>query len=106
LLGEPQGASVDYFALAAIVAFVLSGQPPFGDGDPATIVARQLSGKFDASLFSPPIAEWLKKAMMLNPDDRFADAAEMKEAWRTAVRAARRRERAAWWRRNAVRPKT
>lgn len=105
LLGEPQGASVDYFALAAIVAFALSGQPPFGDGDPETIIVRQMSGKFDASAFSPPIAEWLKKALMLNAEDRFADAAEMKEAWNGAVRSARRRERAAWWRRNSARPK-
>ena len=96
---------VDYFALAAIVAFALSGQPPFGDGDPETIIARQMSGKFDATVFSPPIGEWLKKAMMLNADDRYADAAEMKEAWKAAVRAARRRERAAWWRRNSTRPK-
>ncbi len=103
LLGEPQGASVDYFALAAIVAFALSGSPPFGDGDAETIVARQLSGKFDASPFSPSIAEWLKRGLMANADARFADATEMKDAWRAAVRAARRRERAAWWRRNSGR---
>jgi eukaryotic-like serine/threonine-protein kinase len=103
LLGEPQGAAVDYFALAAIVAFALSGSPPFGDGDAETIVARQLSGKFDSSPFAPSIGEWLKRALMTNADARFADAAEMKDAWRAAVRAARRRERAAWWRRNSGR---
>ena len=100
LLGEPQGASVDYFALAAIVAFALSGQPPFGDGDAGQIIARQLGGKFDVSSFSPPVGEWLTRALMTDADARFADATEMKDAWRGAVRAARRRERAAWWRRN------
>jgi len=105
LLGEPQGASVDYFALAAIVAFALSGHPPFGDGDAETIVARQLSGKFDASGFPPSIGEWLGRALMSNADARFSDATEMKEAWKAAVRAARRRERAAWWRRNSARPR-
>jgi serine/threonine-protein kinase len=104
LLGEPQGASVDYFALAAIVAFALSGQPPFGDGDAEQIVARQLAGKFDASAFSPSVGEWLKRALSANADARFVDAAEMKEGWRAAVRAAKRRERAAWWRRNSGRP--
>ena len=104
LLGEPQGASVDYFALAAIVAFALSGQPPFGDGDAEQIVARQLAGKFDASAFSPPIGEWLKRALTADADARFVDAAGMKEAWRGAVRAAKRRERAAWWRRNSGKP--
>ncbi len=101
LLGEPHGASVDRFALAGIVAYALSGHPPFGDGDPAQIVARQLAGSIDMSLYSPPIAEWLKRALSAKPDDRFADEDEMKAAWRVAVRAARRRERATWWRRNA-----
>lgn len=103
LLGEPHGASVDRFALAAIVAFSLSGNPPFGEGDAATIVARQLAGTFDSSPFSAPIAEWLKRGLMQNPDDRFADEAEMKEAWRAAVRASRRRDRAAWWRKSGGR---
>ena len=103
LLGEPYGAGVDYFALAAIVAFALSGNPPFGDGDAETIVARQLSGRFDPSAFSPSVGDWLRRALMADPDARFAGAAEMKEAWSAAVRATRRRERAAWWRRNTGR---
>ncbi len=103
LLGEPQGASVDYFALAAIVAFALSGQPPFGDGDAEQIIARQLSSPFDASAFSPSIGEWLRRSLSPSIDARFKDATEMKDAWRAAVRAAKRRERAAWWRRNSGR---
>jgi eukaryotic-like serine/threonine-protein kinase len=104
LLGEPQGASVDYFALAAIVAFALTGQPPFGDGDAEQIIARQIAGAFDASVFSPAIGEWLECALASNVADRFQDAESMKEAWSRAVRAAKRRERAAWWRRNSSRP--
>jgi len=102
LLGEPQGASVDCFALAAIVVFALCGQPPFGDGDAATILSRQLSGGPDLSRFAPPLARFLEKAMMQSPEDRFADAADMKTAWRDMVKRMKRRERAAWWRRNAV----
>ena len=100
LLGEPHGASADRFALTAIVAFALSGTPPFGDGEAATIVARQLAGTVDLAPFSPPVAEWIKRGLMVAPDDRFRDETEMKDAWRAAVRAARRRDRAAWWRRN------
>jgi serine/threonine-protein kinase len=103
LLGEPHGPSVDLFALAAIVYFALSGEPPFGEGDPAAIVARQLSGTVDVSQFSPPIAEWLRKGLSRNVEDRYRDAAEMKEAWRAAVKSARRRERAQWWRRTSSR---
>ena len=103
LLGEPHGSSVDLFALAAIVYFALCGQPPFGEGDPAAIVARQLSGNVDLSQFSPPIAEWLKRGLARNPDERYHDAAAMKEAWKAAVKSARRRERAQWWKRSSPR---
>ena len=103
LLGESHGPSVDYFALTAIVVFALSGQPPFGNGDATTILARQLAGSADLSPFTGPLAEWIRKGLMPSADDRHRDAAEMKQAWRTAVRLVRRRERAAWWRRSGLR---
>jgi serine/threonine-protein kinase len=106
LLGEPHGASVDCFALGAIVAFALSGHPPFGEGDAAQIVARALSGNVDMSPFPYPIAEWLEKALAAKPEDRFSDASEMKVAWTAAVRAVRRRERRAWWKRGTARERT
>ena len=102
LLGEPQGAAVDYFVLSAIVYFALCGLPPFGDSEPQLILARQLAGGADLSHFAPSIATWMRKGFAPSPDDRFHDAAEMKQAWRDAVRAARRRERNAWWRLNAA----
>lgn len=102
LLGEPQGSAVDYFALTAIVYFALCGLPPFGDSEPQLILARQLAGGADLSHFAPSIAAWMRKGFAPSPDDRFHDAAEMKQAWRDAVRAARRRERNAWWRLNAA----
>jgi serine/threonine-protein kinase len=98
LLGEPHGASVDLFALAAIVYFALCGQPPFGDGDAKTILARQLAGTLDLSQFHAPMGDFLRRGLMQNPEDRYADAAEMKVEWRKTVRAVRRRERATWWR--------
>lgn len=98
LLGEPHGAPADRFALAAIVAFALSGSPPFGDGDAATIVARQLAGSADLGLVSPPVADWIRLGLAIVPEDRFADEAEMKASWRAAVRSARRRDKAVWWR--------
>ena len=103
LLGEPHGAGVDYFALTAIVVFALSGNPPFGDGEASLILSRQLAGSVDLSTFATPLAEWMRKGLMPVPDDRFRDAGEMKDAWRTAVRIVMRRERAAWWRRNSPR---
>lgn len=102
LLGETYGASVDYFALAAIVVFALTGQPPFGDGDAPLILSRQLAGSMDLSPFSAPVAEWLRRGLMAAPEARFQDAAEMKTAWVSAVRAAKRRERPSWWRRTGA----
>ncbi len=103
ILGEPQGYSVDFFAVAALVVFALTGSPPFGDRDPESIVARQLAQAADLASISPPIATWLRKGLNPDPEARFSDSTEMKGAWRTAVRSARRRERGAWWRLPAAR---
>ncbi|HJU65938.1 MAG TPA: serine/threonine-protein kinase, partial [Gemmatimonadaceae bacterium] len=56
LLGEPQGPAVDCFEAAAIVAFVLTGRAPFGEGDAKAILARQLASDFDTSEFPGEIA--------------------------------------------------
>ncbi len=102
-LGEPQGAAADLFALAGIVVFALTGTPPFGDGDPQEILARQLSRRIDLSAFPSAVCDWLQTAFSPSPDDRFADASVMKDAWRKAVRSSLRKERSAWWRRPATR---
>ncbi len=102
LLGEPQGPAVDIFAVAGIVAFVLTGRPPFGNGDERTILAHQLGGELVLDGFDAPIADWLAKALAPDPADRFVDSAAMKRAWRAAtVRAARAERRVSWWRRLA-----
>ena len=97
LLGETQGPGVDCFALAAIVVFVLTGEPPFGSGDPQAILARQLSNTLDLDRFPPEIADWLRRGLSPDPDERFADAAEMQSAWRRAALAERERK-TSWWR--------
>ena len=100
LLGEPQEAPADCFSLAAIVVFAATGEAPFGDHDPKTILARELAGRIDLSAFEPEIAAWLQRAFSPDPDDRFPDAAAMQADWRVAAGAVLERERRLpWWRR-------
>ena len=51
LLGEAQDAAADCFSLAAIVAFALTGTPPFGERDSASILAREMRGDVDLSAY-------------------------------------------------------
>lgn len=99
LLGEPQGPGADYFALAAIVIFALTGQPPFGDDDAKSILARQLGERIDLSPFPTKLCNWLRTALAPRPEDRFPDGETMREAWKAATTSALARERGGWWRR-------
>jgi len=100
LLGEPQDAAADCFSLAAIVAYAMSGAPPFGDRDSAAILAREMRGDVDLSGYAPEIADWLRRGLAPAPEDRFEDAAAMQSAWRIAVQTVFERERQMpWWRR-------
>ena len=100
LLGEPQEATADCFSLAAIVAFVLSGAPPFGEADSKTILARELKNDLDLSGYAPEIASWLARGLASDPESRFPDATSMQDGWREAAGAVLERERRVpWWRR-------
>lgn len=102
LLGEDQGASADLFALAGIVVFVVTGHTPFGDGETEMIIARQLAGRIDLSNFPLALTAWVKRGLAPDPEKRFHDASEMKQAFHAAVALAKKRERLGWWRRPVV----
>jgi serine/threonine-protein kinase len=99
LLGEPQGPVADYFALAAIVYFVMTGDAPFGDGDAKEILARQLAERADLGAFPTAICNWFKTAFAPDPDRRFADGPAMQRAWKAASDKVLARRRGSWWRR-------
>ena len=93
LLREPQGPAVDFFALAAIVVYVLTGKQPFSGGEPHVILAQQLEERADLSALPSPIAEWIAIGLAAKPSRRFSDAQHMQRAWRDAIKATRKRER-------------
>ena len=100
LLGEQQDAAADCFSLAAIVAYALSGAPPFGERDSASILAREMRGDVDLSNYPEEIGDWLRRGLSASPENRFVDASAMQQAWREAVQAVLERERQIpWWRR-------
>jgi eukaryotic-like serine/threonine-protein kinase len=99
LLGEPQGPAADYFALAAIVFFVMTGDPPFGEDDAKSILARQLGERADLDSFPTILCNWFRTALAPNPEDRFTDGMEMQRAWKAASHKVLARKRGAWWRR-------
>jgi serine/threonine-protein kinase len=99
LLGEAQGPAVDCFAVAGLVAFVLTGEPPFPGSDAKTILAQQLAGAFDASRFPEPIGNWLSQGLTPDLSQRFTDASAMRSAWQEVVEELGRRARRSesWW---------
>ncbi|MDA1080966.1 MAG: serine/threonine-protein kinase [Gemmatimonadetes bacterium] len=85
LLGEPQGVSADLFALAAIACFALTGRPPFDAADGRAILSLQLAGKPNLSGIPEDLRDWFKRSLSADPDKRFADGEEMRDAWNDAV---------------------
>jgi serine/threonine-protein kinase len=99
LLGESQGPAADYFAVAAIVIFALTGEPPFGEADAKSILARQLGERADLDAFPTYLCNWLRTALRPRPEDRFVSGEAMKDAWKFATSRILARERGGWWRR-------
>jgi serine/threonine-protein kinase len=99
LLGESQTASVDCFAVAAIIYFVLTGKQPFAGTDPQTILAQQLAGRYDASMLPDSVASFLDRGLSPDPARRFVDAAEMRKAWGEIVDEMLREQKRpeSWW---------
>lgn len=99
LLGELQGPQSDYFSVAAIVVFALTGKTPFGSDDATAILGRQLGRQVDLSGYPAPVGEWLRRALEPEPEKRFADASEMQRGWREAMKLVRGGQRRGWLRR-------
>jgi serine/threonine protein kinase len=97
LLGEAQGAAVDCFAIGGIVAYALTGTPPFSGADAKVILAQQLAGDYGAARFEPPVRRFLERALVADPKERYRDAAEMRKAWRELRQTVQREHLGGWF---------
>lgn len=87
LLGEPQSAAADLFGVAAIAYFALTGVAPFTGDDARAILAQQVAGQVNLEPVPEGLHDWFRRGLASDPDQRFADAAEMRTAWNRAVRS-------------------
>ena len=99
LLGEPQGPGVDCFAVAAIIYFALTGNPPFDGPDLQAILGQQLGARTDVSMLPAAVGAFLDRGLSPDPTVRFADGDEMRVAWRSLVaeRDREQRRQDSWW---------
>lgn len=93
LRGEPVGVPGDLYQVGGLLYFALTGRAPFEGGDRDAIVRAQLHApppvaSVRARGVSPALDRVLVRAMLKNPADRFADAAEMRAALEATAPAA------------------
>lgn len=61
--GQKAGFADDWWALAALLLFTLTGRPPFGTGSPTVIISRVLAGNPDVEGLEVPVAEGFRRAL-------------------------------------------
>lgn len=88
--GEPPDERADLFSTAAVCYFVLTGQAPYGEADPAHVRSAVLHGR-PAALGAADAPEALARALMRGlaprPEDRPARVAELRAEIASALRA-------------------
>ncbi len=85
--GGQVGSATDCYAVGIMFYEMLAGQAPF-DGSQAEIAAAHLyqpAPRLDEALAPPTLRAWIERVLLKNPADRFADAAEMREALLAAL---------------------
>ncbi|MDY6077641.1 serine/threonine-protein kinase [Mobiluncus sp.] len=82
--GQKADFSDDWWALAALLLFVVTGRPPFGTGSPTVIVSRILSGNPDVGGLEEPLAE-VFRGVLAPQNQRSADFVELLHALEVGV---------------------
>lgn len=92
LRGEAVGVAGDLYQVGGLLYFALTGRAPFEGGDRDAVVRAQLHApppvaSVRARGVSPALDRVLVRALLKDPADRFADAAEMRAALQAAAPA-------------------
>ena len=82
--GKKADFADDWWALAALLLFTLTGRPPFGTGSPTVIVSRILAGNPDVAGLEAPLAEVFRRVLAPQAQ-RSADFAELLQAVRSGA---------------------
>lgn len=77
--GQKADFADDWWALAALLLFTLTGRPPFGTGSATVIVSRILAGNPDVAGLEAPLAEVFRRVLAPQAQ-RSADFTELLQA--------------------------
>jgi serine/threonine protein kinase len=89
-LGEDVDARADLYAVGALLYTLVVGEPPFAARESAVVIARMLEGKYTpasqrVASVSRELDAAIAKALARRREDRFANAAAMREALRACT---------------------
>jgi len=68
--GEQVGPATDVFSLGGVLAYAAAGTPAFGEGAPAAVLYRVVSGQPDLARVPPGLREIVAACLAKNPADR------------------------------------
>jgi len=83
--GQPFDARTDIYSVGIILYEMLTGRPPYDAEDPMAILFQHLEGKATppseiVSSIPASLEEVVRKAMAVDPEDRFQSTAELQQA--------------------------
>ncbi|MFD5875333.1 protein kinase [Streptomyces sp. NPDC060322] len=70
VLRNEVGPAADVFALGATLAYTVTGRPPFGSGDPATVSYRAVHEDIDLEGVHPALAALIEECVAKDPAER------------------------------------
>jgi eukaryotic-like serine/threonine-protein kinase len=69
-MGEPVGPPTDIFSLGSVLAYAATGEPPFGDGPPSTLLYRAVHGEPAIRNLPPELRPVVARCLLADPAAR------------------------------------